>query len=119
MIFFTNKKMPIFLKKLKLSAPRKPRLDFPRTEENVSEFRDNIRIELDGAKELHFVEGNWVCLQNSSKSDECVDLLKSQSKDLSALKTQNSLYQIKLDIMVDLLSEKMAELDSISKANKS
>ena len=110
--------MPIFHTKLRLSALRKPRInidDLPRTEESVSEFRENIRVELNGAKELHFVEGNWVCLQNSTKSDECVDLLKLQSKDIASLKTQNSLYQIKLDILVDLLSEKMAELDSITK----
>lgn len=113
--------MPIFLKKLKPSAPRKPRLcidDLPITEELVNGFRDNIKIEFSGSKELHFVDGNWVCLQNSSKSDECVDLLKAQTKDLATLKAQNSLYQIKMDIMIDLLSEKMAELDSVTRSKK-
>ena len=98
--------MPIFVKKFS-SKSSTPRITNVLSKvEPIDGFRENIKLMIDHSEEIHFVDGNWLCIH---KSDDCTDLKKCNSKDLTALRTQNSLYQIKIDILLDLLSEKMSE----------
>ncbi|EAT34705.1 AAEL013081-PA [Aedes aegypti] len=118
--------MPIFTKKFapKVAPPRTARLNIgcPPQQEDLDEFR-NIRLNLLD-KQLCFVDGVWMSAaapgggssgmtaalpSNASTID---DLLRMKRR-LKTLEQENNLYQVKLDVLLDLLTENVIELSAI------
>ncbi|XP_021694422.1 protein chibby homolog 1 [Aedes aegypti] len=118
--------MPIFTKKFapKVAPPRTARLNIgcPPQQEDLDEFR-NIRLNLLD-KQLCFVDGVWMSAAapgggssgmtaalpfNASTID---DLLRMKRR-LKTLEQENNLYQVKLDVLLDLLTENVIELSAI------
>jgi len=110
-----GRKMPIFTKKFTQKAP-KPRdgrdSSVPKLTEELDDFK-NIKLKLSDDKELRFVDGTWMSLKKGT-TDNIDDVVKLQ-KQKQKLEDENSMYAVKMDIMLDLLSECVSEVDLMSK----
>jgi hypothetical protein len=110
--------MPIFVKKFspKLSAPResRPNIGVPKIEEDINDFR-KIKIGIDENSELRFVDGVWIGVNNGKESEILSDVSRIKKK-AAILEQENQMYQAKIDILLDLLTENISELNAIKKA---
>lgn len=111
--------MPIFLKKSspKGSAPRTGRLPesvFPRIKDDIDDVR-NISLHINEKKQLRFVDGIWIQNQGSGQSktvDVNVDDFFNLKSKLDGLEQENNLLQVKVDILIDLLTENMCNANN-------
>uniref|UniRef100_A0AAG5CPV7 Uncharacterized protein n=1 Tax=Anopheles atroparvus TaxID=41427 RepID=A0AAG5CPV7_ANOAO len=100
----SGRKMPIFQKKfaLKIAPPRTQRLNIgcPPPQEDLDDFR-SITLNLVD-KQLCFVDGVWM---NAHSMD---DLLRMKRR-VKTLEQENNMLQVKLDVLVDLLTENVID----------
>lgn len=108
--------MPIFVKKFapKLSAPRGDRLNIvPKIDEDVENFRD-VKIAIDDVREVKFEGPEWVLTTNGNKDALLTDEVALKRK-ASILEQENNMLNAKIDILLDLLTENVSELNAIKK----
>lgn len=103
--------MPIFVKKFspKLPKPRETRLNsVPKLTEDIEDFK-NIKLKLNDDKELRFVDGVWLSMNKNQPEgiDDVARLQKAKQK----LEEENHMLQVKMDVLLDLLTESMSEKD--------
>ncbi|XP_055548172.1 protein chibby homolog 1 [Wyeomyia smithii] len=115
--------MPIFTKKFspKVVPPRTQRLNIgcPPPQEDLDDFR-TIRLNLVD-KQLCFVDGVWMSAVKATTggtagtagSGTAIDELLKMKRRIKTLEQENNLYQVKLDVLLDLLTENVIELNSI------
>ncbi|XP_065074696.1 protein chibby homolog 1 [Ochlerotatus camptorhynchus] len=117
--------MPIFTKKFapKVAPPRTARLNIgcPPQQEELDDFK-NIRLNLLD-KQLCFVDGVWMsgmALAAASggsgtapASTAAIDDLLRMKRRIKSLEQENNLYQVKLDVLLDLLTENVIELSAV------
>lgn len=100
--------MPIFSKKFDLkSIPQRGKRDgsCPHIQEKLDDFQV-IQINLMNKKKLKFVDGTWILGQQSGDVDDVM----AMRKRLQKLEEANNLNQIKVDILLDMLTENLSEL---------
>lgn len=111
--------MPIFVKKFtpKLSAPRESRMNIniPKIDQDINDFRD-IKITVDDVTELRFLDGEWISCSNdgNSQTSDLSDLSRMKKKT-SILEQENQMLNAKIDILLDLLTENISELNAIKR----
>lgn len=101
--------MPIFSRKFDIKnvpARSKRQMNCPHIEENLNDYRA-IQLHL-GRKRMKFVNGTWIG-HHGSESDD-VGVMK---RDLQRLEEANNLNQIKIDVLLDMLTENLAELNML------
>lgn len=96
--------MPIFRKK----AQKKTRES--RLVEDVEDFKI-ITLRVSDTKVLKFVSGSWVALKKNQTSESVDDGsdVSSLIKDNRKLEDENRMLTAKIDILLDLLTETVAE----------
>lgn len=100
--------MPIFSKKFDIKhIPQRSKRDASCVyiQEKLDDFQ-TIQLNLAHKKKLKFVDGIWIVCQQTSDADDFV----SMQKRLHKLEEENNLNQIKVDILLDMLTENLAEL---------
>lgn len=103
-------KMPIFQKKFvpKCAPPRINRLaGSPKMNEALDDYKD-ISLNLND-KKLRFTEGTWLQVNQSSECN--YDDLAKMKKKLKALEQENNLTLVKNEVLLDLLTENVCELN--------
>ncbi|XP_055616022.1 protein chibby homolog 1 [Toxorhynchites rutilus septentrionalis] len=119
--------MPIFAKKFapKVAPPRAQRLNIgcPAHQEDLDDFK-NIRLNLLD-KQLCFVDGVWMSAIKGSTTataggsaggaltSTAIDDLLRMKRRIKSLEQENNLYQVKLDVLLDLLTENVIELNAV------
>lgn len=119
--------MPIFTKKFapKVAPPRTARLNIgcPPQQEELDDFK-NIRLNLLD-KQLCFVDGVWMSGMAMATaagggsgtaapaSTAAIDDLLRMKRRIKSLEQENNLYQVKLDVLLDLLTENVIELSAV------
>ncbi|XP_062541587.1 protein chibby homolog 1 [Armigeres subalbatus] len=118
--------MPIFTKKFapKVAPPRTARLNIgcPPQQEDLDEYR-NIRLNLLD-KQLCFVDGVWMSAIKATAAgsggssalpgtNNAIDDLLRMKRRVKSLEQENNLYQVKLDVLLDLLTENVIELSTV------
>lgn len=111
-IFQKAIKMPIFSKKFEIKhiPPRAKRyINCPQIQEKINDFQI-VQLNLN-KKKLKFVNGTWSLSQQSSHdTDINIDINK---KKLQKLEEENNLKQVKIDVLLDMLTENLTELNII------
>lgn len=106
--------MPLFNKKFETKniPPRSGRcgIEFPPISEDLDDFR-SIGINLN-SKNFTFVKGSW--LQSNKKED--IDDFGRLNDKMKNLEEENNMHQVKIDILLDLLTEHVSELNTIKSA---
>uniref|UniRef100_A0A182W1C6 Chibby n=1 Tax=Anopheles minimus TaxID=112268 RepID=A0A182W1C6_9DIPT len=115
--------MPIFQKKFapKVAPPRAQRLNIgcPPPAEDLDDFR-TITLNLVD-KQLCFIDGVWLNglkpvpggTATSGAGVNLTDDLLRMKRRMKALEQENNMLQVKLDVLVDLLTENVIELNEI------
>ncbi|XP_058811381.1 protein chibby homolog 1 [Topomyia yanbarensis] len=117
--------MPIFTKKFspKVAPPRTQRLNIgcPPQQEDLDDFK-TIRLNLLD-KQLCFVDGVWMsaikatgtgaAAPGGALSTTAIDDLLKMKRRIKTLEQENNLYQVKLDVLLDLLTENVIELNAM------
>lgn len=101
--------MPIFSRKFDIKnvpARAKRQMNCPQIDENLNDYRA-IQLHL-GKKRLKFVNGSWIG-QHISEPDNA----DGMKRDLQRLEEANNLNQIKIDVLLDMLTENLAELNRL------
>lgn len=104
--------MPIFSKKfyIKTIPPRAKRHPSgPQVQEKLIDIQ-TLQINLN-KKKLKFVDGSWLVSNQCGDMDD-ISVIK---KKIQKLEEENNLKQVKIDILLDMLSENLAELNVIRK----
>lgn len=104
-----SKKMPIFSKKFDpKSIPQRGKRDASCTQihEKLDDF-NVIKLNLTNKKELKFVDGKWI-LNHQQANTVDVTVMR---KRLQKLEEENNLNRIKVEILLDMLTENLAELN--------
>lgn len=94
--------MPIFRKKVQKQKSRESKLV-----EDIDDFK-NISLRVTDSKVLKFVSGSWIVLKKNQAADnldDATELIKENRK----LDDENRMLNAKVDILLDLLSEHVAE----------
>uniref|UniRef100_T1H6P3 Uncharacterized protein n=1 Tax=Megaselia scalaris TaxID=36166 RepID=T1H6P3_MEGSC len=98
--------MPLFNKKFESkSIPARSgrcNIEFPPISEDLDDFEINLN------KELH-VKGNW--LQSNKKED--IDDFGRLNDKIKNLEEENNMNQVKIDVLLDLLTENVSELNAV------
>jgi hypothetical protein len=106
--------MPIFPHRKftpKLPKQRELRLNtVPKRAEEIDDFR-SIKLKLSGEKEFQFVDGVWMGLKKSQP--EAIDDITRIVRTNKRLEEENAMLNVKMDIMLDLLTECVAEKDAM------
>ncbi|XP_059611641.1 protein chibby homolog 1 [Phlebotomus argentipes] len=108
--------MPIFSKKFsyKSAPPRNKRVlesDCPRIHEKLEEFR-NIHLQLSDDGGYTFANGCWSSTSKNAKASASNNNQQLKEK-ITKLSEENNLLQLKVDILVDLLTENTVEMTEI------
>jgi protein chibby 1 len=109
--------MPIFTKKLQPKqcpqrTSRLPIAQCPKIEENLEDFEE-ITMDLNGAV-LTFKEGTWQSTAGTTTPSTSADLGRMKKK-LNQLEEENNLNKVKVDVLLDMLTENVCELKSSGK----
>lgn len=102
------RKMPIFSKKFDIkNIPQRGKRDGScvQWQEKLDDFHV-IQMNLSNKKKLKFVDGTWMVTQKPADTDD----FTAMRKRLQKLEEENNLNQIKVDVLLDMLTENMAEL---------
>lgn len=106
--------MPIFPQRkfaLKHPKQRESRLNsVPKYNEDMDDFK-NIKIKLSNEREIQFVDGTWISVNKSQR--EGTDDVEKLVRENKALESENSALTVKMDIMLDLLTECILEKEAI------
>ena len=108
--------MPIFpQRKFTFKHPKQRELrlnSVPKYNEDIDDFKD-IKIKLSNERELQFVDGEWINVKKSQQEgfDDVARLVRENKK----LQNENSNLNVKMDIMLDLLTECICEKEAIAK----
>lgn len=108
--------MPIFpQRKFTFKHPKQRELrlnSVPKYNEDIDDFK-NIKIKLSNEKELQFVDGEWISIKTNQQDgfDDVAKLVRENKK----LENENSTLNVKMDIMLDLLTECISEKEAIAK----
>lgn len=100
--------MPIFSKKFDIkNIPARTKRDAScaQIQEKLDDFQ-TIQVNLANKKKLKFVDGTWIGTQQQTDTDD----IAMMRKRLQKLEEENNLNQIKVDILLDMLTENLAEL---------
>ena len=108
--------MPIFTKKFapKVSPPRTNRLDIgcPQIQEDLDEYK-NISLNLVD-KQICFIDGVWMTSTTKGNAGGFDDMMKMKRK-MKTLEQENNLLQVKMDVLLDLLTENTLQLNEMKK----
>lgn len=108
--------MPIFpQRKFTFKHPKQRELrlnSVPKYNEDIDDFK-NIKIKLNNEKELQFVDGIWISVKKNQQQYE--DDVAKLVKDNKRLENENTALNVKMDIMLDLLTECISEKEAIMK----
>ncbi|GAB0097764.1 hypothetical protein DMENIID0001_134300 [Sergentomyia squamirostris] len=109
--------MPIFSKKFTFkSAPvrnrRIPESDCPRIHEKLEEFR-NIQLQLGIDGGYTFANGSWTSTEPSSAIKPSTNPHPQLKQQITKLSEENNFLKLKVDIMIDLLTENSIELKEL------
>jgi Chibby family len=74
--------------------------------EEISDFK-NIKLKLDSENELHFIDGNWINLNHKQSSN--VDAIAKMVKENQKLEHDKRLLEMKMKIMLNLLTSERSE----------
>lgn len=106
--------MPIFPQRKftpKLPKQRDLRLNsVPKYPEEIDDYR-HIKLKLSGERELQFVDGVWISLKPSQ--NDTVDDIAKLVREKKKLENENTMLNVKMDIMLDLLTECVSEKEAI------
>lgn len=96
--------MPIFRKKVHKKT-RESRLV-----EDVEDFK-NITLRVSDTKVLKFVSGSWIALKKNQTAESVDDAsdVTTLIRDNRKLEDENRMLTAKIDILLDLLTETVAE----------
>lgn len=100
--------MPIFSRKFDIKhIPQRNKRDSScaHIQEKLDDFQ-NIQFHLTNKKMMKFVDGTWIVTQQSADADDITSMRRRMQK----LEEENNLNQIKVDILLDMLTENLAEL---------
>lgn len=107
--------MPIFSKKFDVkSIPSRSKRhggNGPSIQEKFDDY-ETISVNLSGERQLKFVNGEWLLTQSSCSVDD-INALKRR---VHKLEEENNLKQVKVDVLLDMLTENLAELNVLRKA---
>lgn len=107
--------MPIFSKKFDVktlpSRGKRNGINCPPIQEKLDDF-ETISVNLSGQRQLKFVDGEWLLNQSTGTVDD-VNALK---RKVQRLEEENNLNQVKVDVLLDMLTENLAELNVLRKA---
>lgn len=108
--------MPIFPQRkstFKHPKHRESRLNsVPKYNEDIDDFK-NIKIKLNNEREIQFVDGTWISIKKNQPegSDDVEKLVKENKR----LENENQVLNVKMDIMLDLLTECISEKEMEAK----
>lgn len=100
--------MPIFSKKFEIkNIPHRSKRDgnCSHVQEKLDDFHV-IQLNLTNRKKLKFVDGTWIVTQQGADVDDVAVMRKRLQK----LEEENNLNQIKVDVLLDMLTENLTEL---------
>ncbi|XP_031618137.1 protein chibby homolog 1 [Contarinia nasturtii] len=100
--------MPIFSKKFDIkNIPQRGKRDnsCAQIQEKLDDFH-TIQLNLTNKRKLKFVDGTWIVTQQHGDADD----ITAMRKRLQKLEEENNLNQIKVDVLLDMLTENLAEL---------
>ncbi|XP_055902921.1 protein chibby homolog 1 [Eupeodes corollae] len=108
--------MPLFNKKYE-SKPTPVRtgrcnIGCPPVAEDLDEYK-NISLTL-GNKELKFLDGIWI--HSNKKGD--IDDLTEMNRKIKRLEGENNLNKVKVEILMDLLTQNVLELNKLQGDDK-
>lgn len=101
--------MPIFSKKFDIkNIPQRSKRDgnCSHVQEKLDDFQ-TIQLNLMNKKKLKFADGKWIVSQIHGADADDVIVLR---KKLQKLEEENNLNQIKVDVLLDMLTENLNEL---------
>lgn len=108
--------MPIFSKKFDVktlpSRGKRHAVNCPSIQEKLDDY-ETISVNLSGQRQLKFVDGEWLLTQSSYNVDDISALKRKVHK----LEEENNLNQVKVDVLLDMLTENLAELNVLRKAD--
>lgn len=108
--------MPIFSKKFDIKTipnrGKRQAANCPPIQEKFADY-ETISVNLSGQRQLKFVNGEWLLTQSSSCNVDDINALK---RKVHKLEEENNLNQVKVDVLLDMLTENLAELDVLRKA---
>jgi protein chibby 1 len=106
--------MPIFIKKLQPKqcpqrTSRLPIAQCPKIEESLEDFED-ISMDLNGTV-MTFKDGTWGSTNTTAvpSASGAADLTRMKKK-LNQLEEENNLNKVKVDVLLDMLTENVCEL---------
>lgn len=107
-------KMPIFPQRSKFtlkpsSKAREGRMSgVPKytANEEINDFK-NIKLKLESENELHFIDGNWINLNLKQSSN--IDAIAKMVKENQKLEHDKRLLEMKMKIMLNLLTSERSE----------
>lgn len=108
--------MPIFSRKFDIKPiPQRGKRDAScaHIQEKLDDFR-NIQLNLTNKKKLKFVDGTWITTQQTADADDITAMRRRMHK----IEEENNLNQIKVDILLDMLTENLAELKILREINQ-
>lgn len=82
-------------------------MNCPPLEENFDEYR-SIQFSV-GKKRVKFIDGTWVVGQHAADSAD----IGGMKRQIQRLEEANNLSQIKIDVLLDMLTENLAELNML------
>lgn len=101
--------MPLFSKKFDVkpipARGKRNGVDCPPIQEKIDDI-DNISLYL-GKQQAKFVDGSWILSSNGSNADDFVAVKRKMQK----LEEENNLNRIKIDVLLDMLTENLAEVN--------
>ncbi|XP_055384957.1 protein chibby homolog 1 [Condylostylus longicornis] len=101
--------MPLFNRKFEIKPipPRTQRCNIgcPPITEDLNDFKD-ITLNLNN-KELKFIDGMWIYLNKKNDLDD----IQKLNKKLKHIEEENNINQVKVEILLDLLTESVSEID--------
>lgn len=89
-------------------------INIPKLDQDIDDFRDNIKITIDESNELRFVDGEWITVTDRNRDVDVSDISRMKKK-ASILEQENQMLNAKIDILLDLLTENISELNAIKK----
>lgn len=109
--------MPIFSKKFDVktlpSRGKRHAANCPSIQEKLDDY-ETISVNLPGQRQLKFVDGEWLLTTQASGNVDDINALK---RKVHKLEEENNLNQVKVDVLLDMLTENLAELDVLRKAD--
>ncbi|CAD7085161.1 unnamed protein product [Hermetia illucens] len=75
--------------------------------EDINDYK-NIWLNLEN-KQLRFIDGDWIEVSKKGEQASSDDNLAKLTKSVKSLENENKLNEVKLDILLDLLTENLVQ----------